>query len=213
MCGVGGEHQGCGTHDGAGGERADGRLEDFLQLAVKTRPVVMTSRMRMKTRLEIGPGKESVPEKLRMSGGFTLAGIHFSNPRWQEQVNLVSLRAQGYAADARLGAAEVATEMKGDFAMSGGKLRFSDLDYTMPGATVALAGVYSLDGEQFDFSGKVRTQAKVSQMVSSWWKQIPAVSGEPGVSKEWGGDGDSRDDQRDEERAEVWGGSVSGQEE
>lgn len=150
----------------------DGRLEDFLQLAVKTRPVVMTARVRMKTKLHLGPGRESVPQRLAMRGEFMLTGIHFSNARWQEQVNMVSLRAQGYAAEAKPGAPEVETEMKGSFVMSGEKLTFSDLDYTMPGATVALAGVYSLDGEEFDIRGKVRTVAKVSQMVSSWWKQI-----------------------------------------
>jgi hypothetical protein len=54
--------------------------------------------------------------------------------------------------------------------MGDGKLDLQDLDYEMPGATVALAGVYTLDGKKFDFTGKVRTNAKLSQMVSSWWK-------------------------------------------
>jgi hypothetical protein len=37
---------------------------------------------------------------------------------------------------------------------------------------VQLTGIYSLDGEQFDFHGKVRTQAEVSQMVSRWWQRL-----------------------------------------
>jgi hypothetical protein len=47
-----------------------------------------------------------------------------------------------------------------------------DLVYTMPGATVQLAGVYTLDGKKFDFAGKVRTDAKLSQMVASRWKSL-----------------------------------------
>ena len=35
-----------------------------------------------------------------------------------------------------------------------------------------LSGVYSLDGNEFDFDGKVRTNAKLSQMVASRWKSI-----------------------------------------
>lgn len=35
-----------------------------------------------------------------------------------------------------------------------------------------LAGVYSLDGNEFDFTGKVRTEAKLSQMVASKWKSL-----------------------------------------
>jgi len=56
--------------------------------------------------------------------------------------------------------------------MEHGKLSFSKLNYALPGATVALTGVYSLDGDQFEFSGKMRTDAKVSQMVASKWKSI-----------------------------------------
>ncbi len=49
--------------------------------------------------------------------------------------------------------------------------RFSRLEYTMPGATVAMTGVYSLDGKTFDFRGKVRTQATLSGMVAAPWKK------------------------------------------
>jgi len=62
--------------------------------------------------------------------------------------------------------------MVGEFVMGDGKLTFSKLDYALPGATVGLSGVYSLDGDQFEFAGKVRTDAKVSQMVASRWKSM-----------------------------------------
>ncbi len=150
----------------------EGRLEDFLMLSVKTRPVVLTGHVGMKTKLHIGPGKRSVTQKLELRGGFTLKEIHFTNAKVQDKVDMLSLRAQGYAAEAKPGAPDVASKMNGTFAMGGGKLTFSDLDFRMPGASVGLTGVYSLDGEQFDFSGKVRTKAKLSQMVSSWWKQV-----------------------------------------
>ena len=41
-----------------------GRIQDFLELAVKTQPVVMTGVLGMKTKLHIRPGKESVTQKL-----------------------------------------------------------------------------------------------------------------------------------------------------
>ena len=46
-----------------------GRIQDFLQLAVKTQPVVMTGVLTMKTKLHIRPGKESVTQKLGLEGG------------------------------------------------------------------------------------------------------------------------------------------------
>jgi hypothetical protein len=85
---------------------------------------------------------------------------------------MLSLRAQGAAEEAKPGAEDVRSRMTGRFAMGQGKLNFSDLDYTLPGANVRLSGVYSLDGNQFDFAGKVRTNAKLSQMVASKWKSL-----------------------------------------
>jgi hypothetical protein len=62
--------------------------------------------------------------------------------------------------------------MTGQFTMGSGVLRFRKLQYTLPGADVALAGVYSMDGNKFDFTGTVRTKAKLSEMVASWWKSL-----------------------------------------
>jgi hypothetical protein len=150
----------------------NGRIQDFLQLAVKTTPVVMTGRLEMKTKLHIPPGKESVTRKIGLKGGFTLRQIHFTNPEVEDKVDMLSLRAQGDPKDAKPGAEDVHSQMVGQFVMDAGTLSFSKLDYSLPGATVALKGEYSLDGERFEFEGKMRTDAKVSQMVASKWKSI-----------------------------------------
>jgi AsmA-like C-terminal region len=148
-----------------------GRIQDFLRLAVKTEPVVMTGVLSMKTKLHIPPGKQSVTSKLSLIGGdFTLKQIHFTNPELQDKVDMLSLRAQGHPKEAKAGAEDVDSQMSGKFRMADGELKLQDLDYAMPGATVQLAGVYTLDGKKFDFAGKVRTKAKLSQMVASWWK-------------------------------------------
>ena len=149
-----------------------GRVQDFLELSVKTQPPVMTGMIATRAKLHIGPGKESVPQKLQIGGNFHLTGVHFSNPKVTDKIDDLSLRAQGYASAAKPGAPAVNSDILGSYVMDGGKLNFSNLAYTIPGATVALAGVYSLDGEQFDFKGTVRTQAKLSDMVQTWWKQI-----------------------------------------
>jgi hypothetical protein len=147
-----------------------GRIQDFLQLAVKTQPVVMTGVLAMKTKLHIRPGKESVTQKMAMKGEFSLKRMHFTNPDLQDKVDMLSLRAQGDPKDAKPGAEDVISHMTGKFQMADGKLNLQDLDFAMPGATVRLAGVYTLDGKKFDFTGKVRTDAKLSQMVASRWK-------------------------------------------
>jgi AsmA-like C-terminal region len=147
-----------------------GRIQDFLQLAVKTQPVVMTGVLTMKTKLHIHPGKESVTQKLGLDGEFTLRQMHFTNPDMQDKVDMLSLRAEGRPNEAKPGAEDVSSRMTGQFRMGNGKLDLRNLDYALPGATVRLQGVYTLDGKKFDFTGKVRTDAKLSQMVASRWK-------------------------------------------
>ncbi len=147
-----------------------GRIEDFLQLAVKTNPPVLTGVLGMKTRLYIRPGKESVTQKLKLDGAFSLKRMHFTNADVQDKVDMLSLRAQGDPKEAKPGAEDVNSRMTGKFKMADGQLLLQDLNYILPGATVRMAGVYTLDGKKFDFTGKVRTDAKLSQMVASRWK-------------------------------------------
>jgi hypothetical protein len=84
----------------------------------------------------------------------------------------LSLRAQGRPKEAKPGAQDVNSQMKGDFALNAGVIHFSNLVYVLPGARVNLAGVYSLDGQQFDFRGKVQTSASLSHMVDSQWASL-----------------------------------------
>ena len=165
----------------------NGRIQDFLELGVKTTPVVMTGRLTMKAKLHIPPGKESVTRKIGLKGGFTLRQIHFTNPEVQDKVDMLSLRAQGDPKDAKPGAEDVLSQMVGQFVMGDGKLSFSKLDYTLPGAEVLLAGDYSLNGDTFEFGGKIKTDAKVSQMVASKWKKLLLKPVDPMFKKDGAG--------------------------
>jgi hypothetical protein len=164
-----------------------GKIQDFLQLAVKTSPVVMTGGLQMKTKLHIRPGPESVSKKIGLKGGFTLRQIHFTNPEVEDKVDMLSLRAQGDPKAAKPGAEDVYSEIAGQFVMADGKLSFSKLNYTLPGADVSLAGEYTLNGERFEFEGKVRTKAKLSQMVGSKWKSILLKPVDPFFKKDGAG--------------------------
>jgi hypothetical protein len=149
-----------------------GQIRDFLELAVKTQPPVMSGALQMKAKLNIPPGKESVTQKIGVRGQFVLTRVHFSNQLVEDKVDMLSLRAQGKPGEAQPGAPDVHSEIRGTFNLKSAQLDFSQLDYTLPGATVNLAGQYTLDGKKFDFTGKVRTDAKLSQMTATWWKSL-----------------------------------------
>ena len=147
-----------------------GRIQDFLSLAVKTQPPVLTGIVQTKIKILIEPGKESVTQKLKAHGSFDLRTVHFHNPSVQDKVEMLSLRARGEPEKAKPGAQDVSSLMKGDFTIGNGQITFSRLSYVLPGAQVNLVGVYSMDGQQFEFSGKVMTKATLRKMVASWWK-------------------------------------------
>ncbi len=148
-------------------------IEDLLRLGVKTDPPIMTGAMRMKTKFDLPPGEAEVPNRLRLQGNFSVSGAHFSNDAMQAKVDQLSLRSQGKskeAKEAKDGAPveDVRSNMQGNFALRDGKLTITGLKYDVPGANINLDGTYSLDGDEFDFHGRARLKATVSQMVGGW---------------------------------------------
>ena len=151
---------------------SEGRIEDFLELAVKAQPAPMSGRLTLHSTLDISPGPQSVTKKLALKGGFSLQQIHFTNPEIEDKVDILSLRAQGKIDNLKPGAPDVQSRMVSDFTMQKGELNFSRLDYSLPGGDVQLIGTYRIDGRVCNFTGKVKTSAEVSEMVASKWKRI-----------------------------------------
>jgi hypothetical protein len=155
-----------------------GRIEDLLELGAKTDPPVMRGGVRLRTSFDLPAGKESVSRRLRLNGTFTVDNASFANPRIQQKVDELSLRGQGKAVEAKQLPEETDTiqpplpkipvTLQATFAMANRKITLPQLDFKVPGAEIMLAGVYTLDGKQFDFTGHARMQAHVSSIVGGW---------------------------------------------
>ncbi len=148
------------------------RIEDMLELGVKTNPPLMRGALTMQTKLHIPPGKERVAQKIALAGTFKIAGVDFSNAKWQDKIDGLSMRAQGKPEDAREAGsdkkAEVQSSMTAKFNLAHGTILVDGLDYEIPGAKVLMNGVYTTAGDVFEFKGHVRTEATASQMVTGW---------------------------------------------
>jgi hypothetical protein len=148
------------------------RIEDMLELAVKTQPPLMRGAFTMHTKLHIPPGPIRVAQKLELAGRFEVRQVSFSNPSVQDKIDSMSVRAQGKPKEAGDAGsdrrAEVASDMKANFTLGHAMTTVHDLNYKIPGALVLLNGVYSLNGEVFEFKGHVRTDATASQMTTGW---------------------------------------------
>ena len=145
------------------------QIEDLLKLGVRTDPPIMAGPVEMKTRLSLAPGAATVADRLKLDGTFHVLRAHFSNEKVQSRLDSLSLRSQGNPKQANQHVEEnVPVDLRGAFTLKDGLLSFSSLHFLVPGTHVDMTGDYSLDGQEFDFRGTARLDAKVSQMTTGW---------------------------------------------
>jgi hypothetical protein len=164
-----------------------GKIEDLLKLAIRTDPPIMTGIVRLKTKLDLPPGEVDVANRLKLAGSFEVSRSHFSNDKIQSKVDALSMRSQGKPKLAQDNIPDnVQSDLKGTFELATGLITFSKLEFRVPGTEVDLTGTYGLDGNQFDFHGKARMDAKLSQMMTGW-KSILLKPADPFFSKHGAG--------------------------
>ena len=145
------------------------RIEDLLQLGVKTDPPIMSGPVAMKTKLSIPPGAADVANRLKLDGTFRITEGLFSNEKIQERIDSLSLRSRGEAKEAEEHAeVGVRSELGGVFQLDEGLFTFSLIHFAVPGTQADVAGQYSMDGNTFDFHGTLRLDAKLSQTMTGW---------------------------------------------
>ena len=149
------------------------RIEDLLRLAVRTDPPVLDGQVKLHTKLDLPPGTQDVAHRMRLQGNFAIVNGRFSSDKIQNRIDELSLRSQGEvelaSQQARDGKRElVRSQMSGDFSLVDAALNLPNLRYDIPGASIKLAGVYSLDGAKFNFAGTADMKATVSRMVGGW---------------------------------------------
>src|SRR4029077_12825251 len=162
------------------------RIEDLLTLCVRTDPPVMSGPVEMKTKLSLYPGDATVAERLKLAGDFHVLRAHFTNEKVQGKIDSLSLRSQGRKQAREQDENDVPVDLQGVFTLRDGLLSFSFLHFLIPGTHVDLTGDYSLDGREFDFHGKARLDAKLSQMTTGW-KSILLKPVDPFFSKDGAG--------------------------
>jgi hypothetical protein len=164
------------------------RIEDLLTLGIRTEPPVMTGNIELSTRFDLPAGEADVSDRIRLAGHFRVSGAHFSNEKVQSKLDTLSMRSQGRPKEAKGDVPDVLSEMSGRFSLANGLLSFSRLHFEIPGSEINLIGQYSLDGNQFDFHGKARMNAKLSHMVSGWksvlLKPVDPFFSKPGAGTE-----------------------------
>lgn len=145
----------------------DGRIEDLLLLAVKSKPA-MDGPVRLKTYFVLNHGPKNIMDRLDLNGSFELDSIHFTSSEVQQRVDNMSKRSQGKPREVvdptqAISADDVASETEGGFLLKDGVLTLSRVRFQIPGADVELSGTYSLEAQDLDLAGTLRMDVRLSK--------------------------------------------------
>lgn len=136
-------------------------LEDFLRLAMKGPTPFLTGIFDLNARIHLPPLERKVAEKLKLQGKFEVKEGHFATSTIQDKIDDFSRKGQGQPKNEEID--NVVANMSGEFTLEDRVISFSRLGFVIPGAIVNLAGSYDLGGDDLDFHGALKLQAKMSQ--------------------------------------------------
>jgi len=140
------------------------RIEDLMQFAVKSVTPPMTGDVKLKTKFDLPPGEGDVTDRLKLDGSFGIGGAQFSSAEIQSKLESLSRRGLGKPEDKDAGSA--VSDLNGNFNLRDGQLTFTNLTFSVTGATVQLAGDYGLKTEQLNFHGTLHLKAKLSDVTT-----------------------------------------------
>jgi hypothetical protein len=140
---------------------ADGRIEDVLRLAVKTRTPALTGDLNLHTDLTLPAGPAEAMDRLQLAGEFDVRDAQFTSRDIQKKVSDLSERARGLDPEEHV--QKVSSTLRGRFGVQKSVLTLRDSVFAIPGAHVRVDGTYGLASEALVFDGTVRMTATVSQ--------------------------------------------------
>jgi hypothetical protein len=140
------------------------RIEDVLRLGTKSDKPFITGALNLTTKFLLPPGKTKVIDKLKLDGEFSVTEGQWTSSEIREKLESFSRHAQGQPQNPEVG--DSVTHMHGRFHLEAGVITFRRLAFSVSGADILLDGNFKLRGEELDFKGSLRMQARLSQTVT-----------------------------------------------
>lgn len=142
----------------------DARIQDILALALKAETPLMRGPAKINAKLFLPPGKIKVIEKMTLDAEIAVANAHWNSPKIRAELESLSRHGEGKSGDDEAGSS--VTDLQCTFHLEKGVMHFSSVTFSVPGAGIKLAGNYAVQGGELDFKGKIRLDAKISQLVT-----------------------------------------------
>jgi hypothetical protein len=142
-----------------------GEVRDLLTLAMAGRPM-LKGKIDFDAAIKVPPISGKVKEKLIVDGTFSVSDGYFLKSKIRQRLDGLSRRAQGEPNDLQI--EDVMTELAGKLHIEDAAVNFSSLNFSVPGARVALMGSYDMNQGDINFDGSASLDAKVSQTLTGW---------------------------------------------
>jgi len=149
----------------------DGRIQDILLLFSQSKQAPMSGIASFHAQVSVPPGARPFLEKVELKGDFGINAGTFTNFTTQEGVNHLSEGALFNQDQHKTEKNEddpetVLSDLKGHVLLKDGTARFSNLSFSVPGATARMQGTYNLITEKIDFHGTLQTESQPSKTTS-----------------------------------------------
>jgi len=150
----------------------NGRIQDILLLFAKAERAPMSGVTSFHAKVSLPPGGRPFLQKVELQGDFGIDAGTFANSNTQEGVNHMSEGAlfggqdRSKAAKKEEESGTVLSDLKGHVALKDGIARFSDLSFSVPGASARMQGTYNLINEKIDLRGTLKTESQPSNTTS-----------------------------------------------
>jgi hypothetical protein len=138
----------------------DARVEDFLRLAVKGEPP-MRGTVGLHLKLDVAAGDTPLLDRLSLDGRFGVAGATLTSSNKQTKLDSLSRSGQGQPKNEDI--QNVISNLRGKFFLRKARLTFSNLTFSVPGASVELSGTYNVRADDIDLHGHLILDVKLSQ--------------------------------------------------
>ena len=142
-----------------------GEVADLLTLAMAGKPM-LKGKIDFNAAIQVPPISGKVKEKLIVDGTFAVSDGLFLRSKIRQRLDGLSRRAQGEPKDLQI--EDVMTELAGNLHIDDAEVTFPSLNFSVPGARVALMGSYDMNQGNINFDGSASLDAKISQTLTGW---------------------------------------------
>jgi hypothetical protein len=142
----------------------DAQIQDILSLALNSSKPFLTGPANLRGRLVIPQGEEKVIERMILDVQIGIPDATWTSEAVRDKLKALSRHAEGKPGDEEAGSS--ISDLYGSFHMEKGVVHFSSVSFSVPGASMQLAGTYKLVSGEIDMRGDLKLQAKLSQTVT-----------------------------------------------